>query len=274
MAAAMLMVSASAGTDRQQPMTNDRAESWSFRAVSRPSDHRSLAFSLRGMIAHTIVKAGDEITRGQVLVKLEDSVQSLTVELAKLQAEDMSDIDNAKRTMAFREEDLKYTRESSQQGGANEKELRNAVFQADLAKIDYESVMRGMQQRRVSLAREKARLDEMQIVSPIDGVVVEVLKQAGETADEQSPVVSIVAVDPLWLDVSVPTARAMELSVGDTAQIHWEEVDALPEMEGTIIFRSPVAHGGAREMLVRLVVANPDSIPSGLHAKVTFRGSK
>ncbi len=249
------------------------SDSW-YPAVSRPSELRELAVAVRGRVERVSVQPGDAVTPGQEMLALEDAVQRRSIELAELASADDSAVRNAVLTRDYWAEEVRLTRESLSQGGASETELRDAMYKLGQAELALIASRRQHEEARVQLERERARLDEMRVVSPIAGRVLEVHKRKGETADEQTKVITVVSVDPLWLEVNVPTRDSLSLRSGGAALVRWQDVgDDVPEMNGKIIFISPAGHAGARQVQVRVEVSNTRSLPSGLHGSVRFLAS-
>lgn len=241
-----------------------------FSAVSRPSDHRELAFPTRGRVAELMVKPGDVVKPGDPIMRLEDAAERHTLELYKNQAADTSPVDAAENSLAFREAELKLTQDASAISGANPRDLREAVYNRDQARIKLESVRVEHEAARIQVLRQQAECDQMLVTSPMHGVVLDVTKRPGEATDEQTPVCTVVTIDPLWIDVPVPTRVALAMSLGQTAGVSWEDLPGAEAATGTVIFISPAGHAGSREVQVRLEVPNPRKLPSGLHATVRF----
>lgn len=239
---------------------------------SRPSEVRELSFSQRGVIAETTVKVGDVVKAGQELSRMEDSVQRAQVQLAEQAVSDSSPRDQAKAALEFREEELRLVTEAKQRSAAgNPAELREAKFRRDTAAIELAAANSKAKSDVTMLEREKARLNEMRIVSPINGTVVVVSKRGGEGVTEGVPVVTLVSVDPLWADVNVPPRVAAQLKVGGPALAEWEDVDVGGPMSGKILSIAPAADP-ARLIQVRVEIPNPKSVPAGLHGAVRFPG--
>ena len=245
-----------------------------YPAISRPSELRELAVAVRGRVDRVMVAPGDFVTPGQELLALEDAVQRRSIELAELASADDSAVRNAELTRDYWTEEVRLTTQSLTQGGASETELRDATHKLGQAELALIASRRQHEEARVQLERERARLDEMRVVSPISGQVLDVHKRKGETADEQTKVITVVSTNPLWLEVNVPTRDALSLKVHDTAVVRWQDVgDDVPEMTGKIIFISPAGHAGARQVQVRVEVPNDAGLPSGLHGSVRFMAS-
>ncbi len=241
-----------------------------YACVSRPSDHRELAFSVRGKVEELFVRPGDALKTGDRVIRLDDLVQRQTVGLAQMQVDNTTPVRAAESTLAFRESELKLTQTARGLEGANERDLRMALYERDQAALKLEAAQREAAANQLAAEQQRARLEQMTILSPINCIVLEVHKRPGEAVDELTTVVTVVSTDPLWLDVNVPTQAALGLSTGQPATVMWEDVEGVPEMTGRIIFKSPAGHGGARQLQVRVEVPNPGGLPSGLHGVVRF----
>lgn len=262
--------SASTSPAAQAGATQSSQPDKSYPGLARPSDKRDLAFAIRGKVGELMVKPGDRVKAGELVMRLDDLIQRQSVELARLQAEDDTPLRTAQSTLAFREESLRRTREASQNQGASPADLRQAEYEKDVAAIKVDSTLRETQAAKVALDREMARLDQMGITSPIDGAVLDIVKRPGEAVDELTTVATIVSVNPLWIEVNVPMADSLALRLGQKATITWEDVEGRPAGEGVIIFKSPAGSGGARQVPIRVEVPNPDGLPSGMHGQVRF----
>ncbi|MEO0631479.1 MAG: efflux RND transporter periplasmic adaptor subunit, partial [Planctomycetota bacterium] len=233
-------------------------------------DVRELAFGVRGTVAETLVEPGDRVEAGDLLIRLDDRVQAAQVELSRSQAENDSTLQIATLTVEFRRDELEITKNSRAQGGANDQDVREAQFAYDRALIDLRAAEADMIARQLTLEREAARLDQMRIRAPITGDVIDTPKQAGETVDELTSVIALVNTDQLRIDITVPPGVAREMQVGDPATITWQDIDAAPSTDGRVIFIPATGDPSVRQVAIRVEVPNPDRLPSGLHARVSF----
>ncbi len=243
-----------------------------YTGVSRPSTTRELAFAVRGKVGEVTVEPGDRVTIGQELMRLEDAVQKATLELANAQLADDTRLELAQISVEFNAEEVRLVEQSMKDGGANEQDVRSARFNLARAKVELRAAESEMLQRGLTQKREQARLDEMRIVSPIEGDVIRVDKREGETVDEQTSVITVVQVEPLRIDVSVPVTVSQELRIGQTASVHWLDIKTDEPATGKVIFISRAGEASVREVLVRIEVPNDEGLPSGMHARVRFAG--
>lgn len=239
-----------------------------YLGVSRPADVRELAFAVRGKVAEVLVEPGDRVSAGDLLIRLDDAVQRASHALAEAQAADETSVELARLALAFQTDELAITTQAAERGGANEQDIREATFARDRAEVELRAAISAMEQRRLSLEREAARLAEMRIVAPIAGDVIETHKQAGETVDELTTVVTLVDIGALHIDFPVPASVSRRLRVGDAARVEWQDIDAEPVTDARVILIPATGDPTVREVTVRVEVPNPDRLPSGLHARV------
>lgn len=249
-----------------QPSANDAG----YTCVSRPSDVRDLGFSIRGKVAELSVRPGQVVRKGDLLVRLDDSVQKQIVEFTRLQSQDKSNIQLAQSDLEYRTKEVELIEQALANQASNDAQLREARYRVSQARITLGAATTQQQLRATELGREQSQLDLMQIQSPIDGTILDIRKRAGETVDEGTPVMTILTVDPLWLDASVPIRDAAGISLGQVASVVFEDTDDKAPMTGTVIYKSPAGNAGARQVQIRVEVKNPGRIPSGMHGRVTL----
>ncbi|MEO1717824.1 MAG: efflux RND transporter periplasmic adaptor subunit [Planctomycetota bacterium] len=252
----------------QMPQQPDAARSYA--GVSRPADVRELAFGIRGTVAETLVEPGDRVEPGDLLIRLDDRVQAAQVELSRSQAEDDSRLKIATLAVEFQRDELEITLNSRERGGAADQDVREAQFAYDRSLIDVKAAEADMVARNLTLERETARLDEMRILAPIAGDIVDTPKQTGETVDELTTVITLVNTDQLHIDVTVAPNTARAMSIGQPATVVWQDIDAEPVTDARVIFIPATGDPSVRQVAVRVEVPNPDRLPSGLHARVSF----
>lgn len=245
------------------------AEPAGYPCVSRPSDVRELGFSIRGKVGEVAIKPGQAVTKDQPLVRLEDSVQRAIVAYTKLQAEDDSSVKLAQSDVDYRTRELALVQQALGSNAGNDAQLREARYRLEQTTISLEAARTQQQVRKTELAREQAQLDQMSILAPISGAILDVRKHPGETADEGTPVLTIVSIDPLWLDASVPIRDSASIAVGQSASVVFEDWDPKP-MNGKVIYKAAAGNAGARQVQIRVEIPNPAQIPSGMHGHLTL----
>jgi RND family efflux transporter MFP subunit len=202
-----------------------------------------VAAALGGFVEKMEIDTGDVVEKGQVLAKVDSSLQSANVSLAKVE------VDDAKR---------EYDRI---------KGLGKAVTKVriDAAKT------------RVERARAQYRIAQIQssrtvVKAPFGGVVAEVNTEAGEVMPPGAVIARIVQLDPAVINVAVSDRDVGSLAVGGKASI---TTGANPNaVEGKIARIDPTANLKTRAFTVEVEVSNEERhFRPGMIATVEFRDS-
>lgn len=193
-----------------------------FDCVIEPQQIVKLASPVVGMIARLDVDRGDIVQQGQVVGKIEDGVEAATLALARARASNDSPVKSAEARVQFLRR--KYER-------LKELHTRSVSPLASLQEAEAEAQVAEQQLREAQLNREIARLEvayaeevlkQRALRSPIDGVVMERLLVPGEYRNDQSPVLTLAQIDPLRVEVFVPTAYFGQIHIGNNAEVRPE----------------------------------------------------
>jgi HlyD family secretion protein len=224
-----------------------------------------VSVKITGRILARLVNEGDRVTRGQVLVRLDDSelaadVKRLEAALRSAQAtlRDLEkgarpqEIEDARaavssaeatRSMTERElerneqlfrqnliaaQDVDRARQAFEVARAQERSARErlGLLLAGSRPDQIDSARWQVTQAESALAQAQSRLREARVVSPIDGVVLRKNLEAGETANPGVPILTLVNPKDVWLRAYVPETEVGRLKIGDAAALR---VDAFPD---------------------------------------------
>jgi RND family efflux transporter MFP subunit len=256
---------------RSEPTTPPNVNATEFDCVIEPQQTVKLASPVVGVIARLDVDRGDIVRRGQIVGKLEDGVETATLALAQAKASN-------EYTVAAAETRLYFQRRKYERLAELSTKVLSSVTALEDAESDYKVTTQ--QIKEAKLNREITRLEVLhaeEIVnqrtlrSPIDGVVVERLLLPGEYRNEQSPVLTLAQIDPLRVEVFVPTAYYGQISAGSLAKIRPEQpIGGMYSATVTVVDRVLDAASGT--FGVRLALPNPElSLPGGIRCKVEFQ---
>ena len=154
--------------------------------------------------------------------------------------------------LAQKRVDLKRLELAKERGATTDLEVEHAQLEVKIAEI---------------------RVDNMRLLSPIDGFVEKIDIEVGESVQALADAIRIVRIDPLWIDVHVPQDKAYTVKVGDTATVKFPE----PQKEsslGKVIFVSRAADAASSTLRVRIEVPNKSNRPAGEHAHIIFSAPK
>lgn len=194
-----------------------------------------------GKISEVSFESSSRVENGDVLVRLDDSVDQATLRGLKANRE-------LARVQFERTANLLPRRAVSQS-------------QYDEAKARYEAA-------RAQVAEQEARIAKKVIRAPFDGLLGIKQVDQGEYITAGQPLVTLTALNPIYVDYSVPERRFDDLGNGQTVRIR---VSAYPErqFEGEITAIDSGIDEGTRSVSVRATLPNPDDLlRPGMFARV------
>ena len=212
-----------------------------------------------GRIDQLLVEEGDRVTVGMILARLD------TNELAAQVMQAEGQLLQAKATLEQNELNFRRMETLSKQDAVSLQTLDSARTQRDLAQGGVNAAMG-------NLMLLKARLENANIICPLNGVVVKRYVQAGTFSKAGSPIVAVADVSSLLAKAVVGEAQVQEVKVGVPVKIR---VNALKDQEftGTLTRLSPAATLPARTFTAEVNIPNPQGVlKTGMFAKADIEG--
>lgn len=222
-----------------------------------------------GVIESMDVERGDLVKKGQVIATLRADVERASVVVASSRAEAQADLQAAAANLSFYQQRLTRAEDLLAKKFISQQAYDQTRTEAEVAE---QKLAQAREQRRV-LSRERelatAQLSQRTIRSPIDGVVAERYLAPGERVEDK-PLVRIAKVDPLRVQVVVPTAFFGKIQPGSTAKIVPELPDTQPVI-ARVTLVDKVIDAASNTFRVQLELPNPDlALPAGLRCKADF----
>ena len=232
--------------------------------IIRPRQVVQLASPISGRISEEFVDRGDTVSQGEVVAKLESSVEEAQLALERYKAANSTERESAETDLGFNERQLE-----------RKQKLRNNM----LAKIDdVDDYTTRVLQDHISIrkaeinqhlaaleaARSASALNLRSVRSSIDGVVTERKLQPGEYVYEQTPIMTIAQIDPLSIELVVPVERYGTIKVGQLVEIHPNPpVNGVYRVKVDVV--DPIIDAASETFGVRLILPNPErAIPAGI----------
>ena len=218
---------------------------------------------MRGQLAEVDVKEGQVVKKGDVLAKLDDSIQQVIVDLAKEEADSTVEIRGAEHQVAFSQHEYDTIHSNPSRSPSEDKTKELALQQS---KLSLEIEKEKQHQSQTKLKREQITLDHMTIRSPIDGSILRINKQPGEETDE-NPLAIVVQTSRLAAAFFPPKQLFGKIHVGDKASLKVED----KTREAIVVSVDPVLD---QELFrVKMEFDNADgTIPAGTPATWTWKG--
>ncbi len=222
-----------------------------------------------GTMEEMFVEKTQRVIQGQVLIKLESSVQEATLELMRQQAQSTEDIQLKEVALKFAERKLKRYEELYARKAVSSFERDQAETEVELAKLELTKAKSNREKQQLEFKRAQTAVALRVVRSPINGVLVEQFLMPGESVSKQ-PIMRIAQIDPLRVEVIVPDEFFGEVIPGMEAQIHAENSQA-ETFSATVTYVDKTIEAASGSFAVTLALPNPDYlIPSGLRCRVQF----
>lgn len=200
-----------------------------------------LALEKPGVVIELGADKGQEVKKGQLLLRIDDRAWKLMVEKAEL------DLREARKDLD-RWDELKKT-------GA-------------VSVNDYEDIRTKKELAEIAISDGRLQLEKCALYSPIAGMVANRFVEVGEYMKDGEPAFTVVKLDPAKLVLDIPERDVAALKTGDAIPF---ELDALPgqSFTGTVSFVSPSAYPDSNAFRVEALAPNGDArLKPGMIARV------
>ncbi|RPF99493.1 MAG: HlyD family efflux transporter periplasmic adaptor subunit [Prochlorococcus sp. TMED223] len=226
-------------------------------------DVKEIQIPVGGVARDILIKGGDRVSKGQILIQLDtetssEQVNSLEAQFAKKQQQLKLKLEEQQGTLDLSREQVATTRDNlaleqqilsrfeflSAQGASSElqylqqrnkvRELRGRVTKEKLDGARQQSILnQDIEQLNAQLAQLKAQLTEAKVTlkyqslrSPVDGVVFDLKPTTpGFVAQSSEPVLKIVPFNNLEADVEIPSNKIGFVREGMSVDI---SIDSFP----------------------------------------------
>ena len=219
-----------------------------------PLNQATIKAKVSGEIRETTVQEGQQVSSGQVLLRLDAADQR--ARLTQQQA--MLDEAQARLSMASKNE-------ANSQALLKQKYISQTAYDTtqnsvDLARANVKSAAAMLDIARIALADTVIR-------APMGGIVSKRHLQAGEKVSPDMPVYTIVNLAQLTLEAPVPSADIPRIKLGQDVHFKVDGFGAR-DFAGKVTRINPTTESGSRAMLVYIAVDNGDgALRGGMFAK-------
>ena len=238
--------------------------------VMKPFAEISIGTPVEGLIHTVPVDRGDWVTKGQVIVTLESSMEEATVALTTAKTQADAALKSSQVKIGFSSRKLERAMDLFKTNSISLHDVDEAQTEKALADMSYQEALENKRLAELELHRAIAALRLHTIRSPINGVVMDRLLSPGELA-RQTPVMKLAQVDPLRVEVFAPLSLLGLLKTGMQADVR-PEGKGQPVYRAKIVVVNQVVDSASGTFGVRLEMPNPNhAIAAGLACTVEFK---
>jgi multidrug efflux pump subunit AcrA (membrane-fusion protein) len=262
-------------------------------------DEATISSEAEGRVSHLYADLGDRVKAGAVLVELDrEKLQysydqqkaALDRALAQFGAADTShlpaieltpDVQRAKAELVQAQQAYDRAAALNKRQLLPKQGLDDAEATLQTKKAGYESALQNAKNLRANIDASDAsakladrQLRDANIRAPFDGYVSQRMVNLGQFVKNQTPVMSVVRVDPLKVTAEIPEKMAPWMKVGQAVELH---VDAFPDRKivGRLSRISPAVNTATRAFPFEALVPNEDAaLKPGTFARVHIESGK
>jgi len=241
-----------------------------------------LSAEVIGKVAAVLVKEGDQVARGQTLLRLDPTVY--VAEVAQQEANRRNAaiaIERAQINLANQERGLERTGQLYKAKYIDISKYDDAVHQVDLAKVELRASRETLEQAAALLSQSREHLAKTEVKAPIDGTVTAVPIKIGETAVASatgiagSSLMTIADVGSIMAEVNVDEADVARVAVGQQAKVFpaaFPDQPVIGRVESVAMAPKnalPGAQSQGRSYVVKLRLDDPTlALRSGMTCRV------
>jgi RND family efflux transporter MFP subunit len=227
--------------------------------VTEPFQDVVLSASVPGTLARRLVKEGDTVKPGQILIEMEKRQEELEVERRKLAMDSKAEVKAAKARIETVKTDVESTRKLF--------EASRAVSKDDLAKkeLEYQLSLAEAERLDMTEAREVVEfqmaeelLKQRVIRAPLTGHVVEVFRSVGEECKAQEPLIRLVDTRQFYFVANVEARLGYATKLGQPMTVEVEAGTARIQVSGKVSFVSPVVDPASGLLKIKVLCDNAD----------------
>jgi RND family efflux transporter MFP subunit len=175
-----------------------------------------------GVIQSIEVEKGQRVTKGEVIARIDSSMESGTLQVLEARVGSTAAIDAQTARVTFSKAQLDRAQalvlreaQSPEKLEALENDYTLATSQLRQAQVDAMAL-------RAETERARVAVENTNIRAPVDGVVTELTLSAGEFATADRHVAVLAQTDPIYVDAYFPVALYDSVHPGTPVRIHPE----------------------------------------------------
>ena len=180
----------------------------------------SVGAQVSGQVKKMYVQLGDQVKQGQLIAQIDSIRQENDLKTAE------ASIKNQQAQLTVKQANLtkveaEYQRQQAMytQDATSKAELESALASYKTAQADITAINAQIEQSRLSLATTKEDLGYTRIVAPMDGTIVAIVTEEGQTvnANQSAPtIVKLAKLDTMTVKAEISEADVMKVAEGQT----------------------------------------------------------
>lgn len=221
----------------------------------------TMGLSVQGRVSRIFLKEGSTVRKGECILELNKRLEALEVERRKLIWESKVELEAAKTQVLTSKSIL----------DSNQKLFENtrSISREELEKMKLEYKLAVAEQERLKTEEERQRIEyemaleslrKRRLESPINGIIIRLLLDEGESYEPEQPIVRVVDVSRCLLVCNIDEPFGRNLKKGQIIDLRLKTGPESVIRQGTIVFVSPVVEPASGLLEVKTEFENRDGL--------------
>lgn len=211
-----------------------------------------------GIIRSIQVREGDWVKKGDTLVKLDREVLTKSLEVSIEESKSVGNITVATAELEMQKARYEKLKTLLERGHGRENEVERA---ASDVKVAQGRLLRAQEEIAIKLSeieQIRAKISARDVVSPIDGIVVDILRRPGEAVSPNAAaLITVVNIDQLKCIFDVPRKNAKRIVAKKKIKL---QLDSGKTIVGMVEWKCPILNAESETTKVIVRVDNPNHI--------------
>jgi RND family efflux transporter MFP subunit len=265
-----------------------------------PFDEGVISAEIDGRVTEINADLGDRVTKGQVLVKISDEEQKYILAQTEAQlrmamervglrnendkVEDIrqaSEVRRAQADLTDAEQHYKRMRSLVDQGIGSRAELDQAQARYNAQRAGYDAtinqarnLLQDIERNKATLELQRKKLRDTTVYAPFAGAVKERQVTQGQFVRVNTPLFTLVKIDPIRLRIEIPERMAPWIKTGQIAEVSMEAFGDR-KFQGKVWRISPTVDQAKRTFIVEALIDNPSGeLKPGSYARASLPTNK
>jgi len=245
-----------------------------FQGITEPYKDSTLSSTVAGVVSAILLKEGEFVKQGEVILELENDQETLEAERRKIISESKVELNAAEQRAKTLKEDYENTfKVFKATASVSREELQKKELEYKLAKAEFDGLRIAEDREAIEHKIAKAQLEKRKITAPFDGIVVKIFLELGEGCSPQQPLVRIVDTRQCRFITYIEAGATKILEKGKHVVLKVAGNPSETTFPGTVEYVSAVVDPSSSLREVKVLFDNPKGeVQAGISATMKLAG--
>jgi len=230
-----------------------------------------LSLPVSGRIESLLVREGQRVTRGELLLHLDRTLEDLEVQRRRLLLADTARLSELRAKEKILSEQLAAIQPLLPAGGITRKQFEDEELALNNVVAERKALEVGKKREQVELELAIEAFERRHLRSPISGVVTKIALREGESVAANEAVVHVVDVSRVRFLCTVAASQSGRLKFGQPVSVQLGLYEKSATRQARIVFVSPVTDAASGLVEVIAEFDNQDgSVKPGVSGRMLF----